>query len=375
MKRGYKRLAIFELLILIILFINSFVSNILSNYYMIIFLLIIVVSFKLFFGFEKDRHRYTKDILYDLIIFLIIFFIFYYLSGLIFSFAKTESYYNLHDFIFVLLPIILEIILKEFLRYQTLNKAEGSKFLIVLTTMLFIFWDISTTLFYNRHQNTYGLFIYLALTVIPAISLNIASTYINLKVGYKPMIVYRLVMELYLYLLPIVPNPNQYIVSVIRLLLPIIFAYQVYKFFLKEHDEEVEREKKKVKITSLILTTLLVAFLVYFTSGYFHYHAIVIASGSMTPMIRKGDVVVIEKSDGNFEDIKEGQVIAYKYDGIVIVHRLVEKVKVEDEYYFYTKGDANETRDNYKITEDMVIGVVNIKVPYIGLPTVWLNEL
>ena len=42
---------------------------------------------------------------------------------------------------------------------------------------------------------------------------------------------------------------------------------------------------------------------------------------------------------------------------------------------YYTKGDANEQIDGYKITMDMVIGTVNFKIPYIGYPTVWVNEL
>ena len=72
MKSGYKRLLAFETIIFIVLGINSFVSSILSDYLMLIFLLIIVVMFKFFFGFEKDRHRYTKDIIFDCIIFQIL---------------------------------------------------------------------------------------------------------------------------------------------------------------------------------------------------------------------------------------------------------------------------------------------------------------
>ena len=53
----------------------------------------------------------------------------------------------------------------------------------------------------------------------------------------------------------------------------------------------------------------------------------------------------------------------------------VKKIKVDGETIFYTKGDANHDIDNYKITEDMIIGTVNVKIPYIGYPTVWLNEL
>ena len=151
--------------------------------------------------------------------------------------------------------------------------------------------------------------------------------------------------------------------------------YYIYKFFKKKQDEEVLRRKQKSKAIALVLPTLLVVFLVYITSGYFHYHAIAVASGSMTPAILKGDVVIIEKTDGHFDDVKEGQVIAYKKDKIIVVHRLYKKIKVGNEYFFYSKGDANDFVDNYKITEEMMIGIVNVRVPFVGYPTVWLNNL
>ena len=44
-------------------------------------------------------------------------------------------------------------------------------------------------------------------------------------------------------------------------------------------------------------------------------------------------------------------------------------------YYFYTKGDNNDDVDNYEITEDQFIGIVNHKIPLIGYPTVWVNSL
>ncbi len=375
MKSGYKRLLAFETIIFIVLCINSFVSSILSDYLMLIFLLIIVVMFKFFFGFEKDRHRYTKDIIFDCIIFLLIFFLLFYLSGLIISFARTDNYYNIKDFINIILPIILLIITKEFLRYQFLCKSEGSWLLIVTTTLLFVFIDISTTLYYNLHDSVYNAFIFLSLTVLPAVSTNIVASYIGMNVGYKPMILFRLVLELYLYLIPIVPNPNQYIMSIIRLLLPVLFCYRVYLFLKSDHDEEVERKQKKRRLEAYIVPALLVILLVYFTSGYFHYQAVAIASGSMTPAIRKGDVVIVEKIDDDYDSLKEGQVIAFNYNGTVIVHRLVEKAKVLNDYYFYTKGDANEKRDNFVLTKDNIIGIVNIKIPYIGIPTVLINEL
>lgn len=376
MKKSYKRLLLFELILVFILILNSFVSSILSSYNIVLFLFVALILFHKLFGFEKDRHRYIKDIIGEIFIVLLIYFILYYLFGIIIGFARTDNYYTLDGLVKFIIPTILTIILKEFFRYMVLTKSEGNNLLVVFSFILFVFMDITNPLYYNQFSSKYETFIFVALTLLPAISTNIACTYISTKTGYKPVIFYLLIMNLVNYLVPIVPNPNEYLLSIINLVFPFVVGYRVYLFFQKDSDKEIEIESKKMKIIPLVLSLCVVFGAVYFTSGYFRYHAIAIASGSMRPNIDKGDVVVIEKIDKNYDLLKEGQVIAYKYNGIIVVHRLINIIKYDDEhYYFYTKGDANLESDNYAITEDMVIGIVNLKVPYIGLPTVWLNEL
>ena len=96
----------------------------------------------------------------------------------------------------------------------------------------------------------------------------------------------------------------------------------------------------------------------------------------MTPNINKGDVVVIKKiKDNNYESLKEGQVIAYKYENKIVIHRLERIIKTSSENFYYTKGDANKYEDNYVITESMIIGRVTIRIPLIGYPTIWINEI
>lgn len=375
MKKGYKRLITFEFFTCLIFILNSFVSNILSRYTFILLMITSFISFKKLFGIEKDKHRYIKDTILDTVIFLIIFLIAYYLFGLIIGFAKTGNHYTINGLTTFIIPIIVTTIIKEIFRYAALCKAEGNIKALITTTLLFIIIDIVSTLYYGKFSSNYEIFLFLALTVLPALSTNISFTYITKKVGYKPVILYSLVMELYYYLLPIVPNSNEYITSVVEFTIPIIYCYRIYTFFKKDYDEEVERTYKKKHIITLIPSIIIVIVLVYLTSGYFHYWAIAVASGSMAPNIKKGDVVIIEKIDGKFDKLKIKDTIAFKYENIVVVHRLIKIITEDGKYYFYTKGDANIKEDNYAISEDMIIGVVNHKIPYIGKPTVWLNEL
>ena len=375
MKRGYKKLLIFQLIMFLILILNSFIHNILGNYSTIIFLVLTTIAFKFIFGIEKDRHRFTKDIIFDVIIFLLTFFLLYYLSGIIIGFARTDNYYNVNGIITFIIPIIITTIVKEFLRYQVIMKSEGSKLLTILSCILFIFLDVTNPIFYNGFASKYDTFIFFALTLLPAISSNIVCSYLTYKVGYKPNILYLLVINLYQYLLPLVPNPNEYLASLVNFLLPILLGVKLSRFFNLTMDEEIERDYNKKGIISLIIPTILVIILVYFTSGYFHYYAVAIASGSMEKVISKGDIVVIEKLDAEYVKLKEGQVIAYTYNGVLVVHRIVRIIKQDGQYYVYTKGDANPNEDNYVVEQDTIMGTVKAVVPYLGLPTVWLNEI
>ena len=374
MKKGYQRLLIFEIILFIILFINSFVWNILNNYIMVIFLVLGTIIFKHFFGFEKDRHRYIKDIIFDIIILLLVSFLIYYLFGILIGFYKPGNYYNLYSIRTILIPLILNIILKEYLRYQMITKSEGSKLLAIITCLLFVFIDISSSIYYADYSSSYRIFMFIALTILPSISRNIVSCYIAGKVGYKPNILWNMVTQLYIYLLPIIPNPNEYILSIIRFIFPLFIMYKVHSFFEKTKDEVIERDYKKTNKITLIIPTIIVIILVYFTSGYFNYYAVAIASGSMAPNINKGDVVVIEKID-RYDNLKVGDVLAYNYEGKIIVHRIINIIEEEGKYYFYTKGDNNNSEDNFVIYEKMIEGIVNIKLPFIGYPTAWFNKL
>jgi len=375
MKKGYSRLLVFEALIFLVLILNSFVWNILSGYKMLLFFLVVLGLFKLIFGFEKDKHRYIKDIILDTIIYLIIFFILFYLLGIFISFARVDGYYNWYGVKTFIFPAIYTIVLREILRYMMMSKSEGNKLLYVTTCLLFIFIDITAAISYGDFSTKYKSFLFVALSLLPAIGTNVVYCYLTTKVGYKPIIFFALVFTLYRYLFPLIPNPDEYLTSIIQLLVPIGFGYRVYKFLSKDEDKDLPRDYNKKDLSPYIIPSVITIILVYFTSGYFHYYAIAIASDSMRPNVARGDVVIIENIDEQYDELEIGQVIAYRYNDVIIVHRLVNIVEDKDKHYFYSKGDANEEGDNWVIEEDMILGKVEHRIPFLGLPTVWLNEL
>lgn len=374
MKKSYIKILIFEIIILLLLTLNIFIQSILNKYIIVLFLLILILVFKKIFGIEKIKKRYTKDLIIDITITYLIFFILYYLLGLITGFYRTNNYFTLYGIKNFIVPAILIVILKEYLRSLICTKYEESKTLYVVTFIMFVMLDLINLVKLSSLISTEGIFFFIATILLPAISNNIAANYIAKKSNYKINMYWLLILNIYVYILPIIPNTGDYILSIIRLLFPLIIYGRIKIFFDKDKDREVTRDYNKRQILPIIITSVIVLILVYFTSGYFRYYAVAIASGSMEPQISKGDVVVIEKQY-QYDDLKEGQIIAYKYKEVIVVHRINKIIKKENKYYFYTKGDANTAPDNYVISEEDIIGIVNLKIPYIGLPTVWLSEI
>ena len=375
MKKSYLKLMIFDIALAIFLILNSFILNILRNYlYMDIFLVALLIIFKFVFGFEKDRHRFIKDIIVNMLIIYLTSFILYYILGIFIGFVRTDNYLTFNGFKNLIFPYTAMIILKEYLRYQMSNKAEGSKILTIAICVLFILLDIANGTNLTKIAGKYGTFLYFALTFLPIFANNIACMYIVKRAGCIPNIFWLFIANMYYIFLPIVPNSGLYIESLIRFLFPMIIIYSVYGFYVKrDKNIPVSYERKRIYIDIPVLAVI-VFLLAYFISGYFRYYAIAVATGSMTPRINVGDVVLVDQHT-KYQNLKEGEVIAYKYDNIIVVHRLVEIVVVGDEYYFYTKGDANNAKDNYIIYPNMIVGKAVIKLPYMGLPTVWVNDL
>ena len=378
--KSYNIIFLFEIVILLLIILNSFKTS-LSNVYVIPFILVICdFIFILIMGFEKKNKRLNKIINFDIFMSSMMFLILYYLFGIVIGYAQNNNYLTLYGLTIFIIPTILKIVFKEHLRNSLLTKSGNNKFLILNTAILFIIIDILPSLSILKTPNVHDIFIFAALVLLPSITVNILSTYISIKVGYKPIIIYLLIFSLYQYIIPIVPNPNEYLKAIIDFILPIIILFIVMKSVNKysDKDEEIDRNYSKSTIIISIIPIILVIIIVYFISGYFKYYALAIASGSMKPVFDRGSVVIIEQVNNkynNYEKLKEGEIIAYRTEKAIIVHRLIRIVNTDEDKFYYTKGDANKDEDDYLIKKENIIGIVRFNIPYIGYPTVWFSGI
>ena len=374
MKKSYIKIIILLLIFSILFILNSFTFKILDQIKLDIVLLLILVLTYVALGFEKDRHRYTKDVILEITIILISFFILYYLFGILIGFAQNANYYTYKSLVNIILPIIIFILIKEVLRYQLLTKASESKKLILLICIFFIIIDNVIPFSIHNININKETFLLISLIFLPSVTENILCTYLSLKFGYKPCIFYLLIINIYKYLAPIIPNPNEYLYSIIFLILPLIIFKKIKQLTETEQTELtllIKNKSRKKELIIIIPLFLIIVSMIYVVSGYFRYYMVAVASGSMEPKLSKGDVVIIDKK---FNKCNKGDIIAYYYEKKIIIHRVYKIIKTDNEYFIYTKGDANNNYDNYKITNDMIVGIVKFKIPLVGYPTVLLNE-
>ncbi len=345
----------------------------LSNLWIYFLILILFLIFLISnFGLKKINFRYQKDLLFSVIICILSYFLITYLSGIFFGFRKNIFRFNLDTLSTFLILVVGIGIVTEIIRYLLLQRYRNQTCVIYLLYFFFVFIDIIPQIVSNNFTSFESILGVFGLVILPTLFENILFCYLCLKVGYRSNIFYKVIMRGYLYFIPLLPNYNDYLSSIIKIVFPIIILCVLYQQFQDKREVQVRRNTKLSKLW--ILPVLLLLLVVALVSGYFQYFALTIGSMSMSPTVEKGDILIIEKTK-NLSRISEGSILAFNYDGKIVVHRVIKKITKEDQsIYFQTQGDYNETADNHLVSIDEVIGVARLKIKYLGLPTVWLSE-
>lgn len=377
MKKGFNKILILEIILLIFLLFNSFVFKIANMYVISGIMLPFLILMIVLNGFEKDNYRYKKDVLLNIIIFLLMYYFITYFLGLFSGFVKSSYSLSFINIIKNTFPVIALILISELMRYVLFNKTKRNLPCLIIGCLLFVMVDVNTMVHIYDVKTALGITKMICLVVFPSITKNIFLTYLTMKVGYKNGIIYRLITELSTYLLPIFPDFGEYINVLLKTVLPIAIMARLnnmFNYYSVRKIKDSRYNNRKLVLYSFITFALLT--IVLLTSGLFTYQALTIGSGSMSPAIEKGDVIVL-KSMKNEEvrKIKKGDVLVYNHDNKIIVHRVIKKNNNGETISFKTKGDYNNAKDSWTVKQEDVIGIVKIRIRWIGMPTVALNEL
>ena len=147
------------------------------------------------------------------------------------------------------------------------------------------------------------------------------------------------------------------------------------------YNRKIRNGKRNDKIKSILLKIIyliLIAFIVLETfiliqskknpgrtAGVFGVKAFSIISGSMEPIIKLNDVILVKETPE--EDLEVGTIITFIQDGDIITHRIIGVRKGSDgTLYYKTKGDANNTEDIEEVSYEDIEGAYITRIPFVG---------
>lgn len=370
---------ILELVLASLLFFNVFVSKSLDTTLCLISLSVFLILTVLLKQFKKPVLRNKIDGILVVLGTTIILMGAFYMLGFKTGFSNSySSIFKNYISPIAWIKVFLIVGLSELIRYVVVNIECRKKFFnfsyqaLMVIILFFVEMNIATKSYnFSSFNQLYEFF---ALIFVQSISKNLLLNYVTKRYGIKPCLCYRLIMDLYIYIFPIVPKINVFIEGVILL----VFPYVVYSLLksLENHNklEPIRKTKKHNKISTIIFSVVF-AVLVALVSREFEYAMIAIGSESMTGTVNKGDAIVYKKYHQDTDTLKEGDIIVYVKENVTIVHRIYRIYNLDGETVYQTKGDYNENADNWVVKKGDITGMVKFRVLLIAWPSVYLNEI
>ena len=375
-----KKLIVLYALLIGFLLLNIFVLSTaglpLYNEIIMPFSWIILCGIAILLGKEatlrvKDENNKTQSLIIGLIIYIII----YFLSGLIFGFQKTPYSKDVLSIIKNIWSFGGIIFFQELIRNSMIKIEKHKKLNFILITILFGCINLSYTNFGSHFTDTKEIFMFTVTKLIPTFVTSGVLTYLSYIGGAKLPIIYRLVVTLPEFIVPIIPDLDWFPTALLGISLPLaIFVYLNYVHVSKQ-ERLSRRAKKKYSPVVYAPVFIFIAILAGFVIGIFKYQPVAVLSGSMSPTFNRGDAVVVKKLTKKEKDeLQKNDIIQFASGSKYVIHRIVDITNDEQgNKIFTTKGDFNNANDTDPVELQYVIGKVSFTIPLIGYPSVWLS--
>ena len=367
-KRVLRIVALSSLAVLLLTFFLSSgqIGKLLCAAICVAFAAVIFVTVKKRAIFSMNK----REVLMLMSLIAIVYLILYYFTGFAFGYYNSLSSDYVNVLLYYTIPIALIIVSSEIIRVVIRSQEDRASdvigYVFCVLTELLIFGNLSSiTSFYLFME-------FAAITLFPAVLSNLLYHYISKRYGMLPNLVYRLIVTLYAYIIPIRPAMPEAMLAFVRLTVPIVIYVFIDSLYEKKRRYALEKKSKLAPVITGIVVVITAGFIALI-SNQFKYGTLIIATESMTGEINKGDAIIFEEYTG--QPVEEGQVIVFERSDSMVVHRVVKIENVDGTVRYTTKGDANEDVDVGYTTASDIVGLVNMKLPYVGYPSLWLRSL
>ncbi|MGE5473803.1 MAG: signal peptidase I [Ignavibacteriales bacterium] len=294
------------------------------------------------------------------------------LAGIISGFGKSPYSHTLIGVVTNIIIVFSPLIARELIRDYLVNNPsiKGNLALIIVITLFMTICNLSIDMLTGLKTNL-DIVKYTTEIILPELGNNILSSYLVFLGGPMLSIIYLGIQQIFYWFFPILPNLDWLVKGLVCTLAP-IFSLLLIQFIYKKRMKLIEdNETKSENPIGWILTSLLSISIIWFAVGVFPIRPMVIATGSMEPVIYAGDMVLVKRISP--KELKIGDIIQYKSGNIFIFHRIIEAVADKDKLKYRTKGDNNSIYDHELVSQDNIKGKVVYTVPKIGWPILLLK--
>lgn len=371
MKSEKVRLYTIEITLIIFFLLAMIFNNVITRPVIAIVLLVFMVISKLLIKSEKQTLTTSTQITVLLIGIGLIYVILLYMLGIFTGFYTSTVQLSIWSIWNYIIPYIVIIISAENIRKTLLLKEGKYSKAIVLVMMVLLDVIINTNIYSLNTVNDY--FVLVSFIIFASIANNLLFNYIILKHrNAEAIIIYRLITTLYSYILPVSPDIYIFLECIIKMITPYLVYMILERIYGSKKVTISVTQRKKDRVITIVYYIIIVIIAIL-VSCKFKYGIMIVGSGSMTGTLNKGDIIFYEKYGKN-DEIEDGQIIVFNKDGMKIIHRIIEQKLMGTEIRYYTKGDANQDKDDgYRERKD-IIGQVKARIPYVGYLTLWVND-
>ena len=325
---------------------------------------------------EKRKERFHNEVLLIIVISIMFYYALTFFAGFFWGVYYSNYSKSLLGILRNITTASIVILAIENIREVLIKNHAYHKTIVWITPVVCSLLEIPSLVNFQLYTSTVDIFNIVLTLILPCVIKNIALTYITYKTDKRCSILYQALVTIPNYFLPIFPNLGDFFYIIINSIFPVIvivLTLNVTTIYLPKVDNS--RKLSSKNIPSKIIMGCMIFFILtvlYLTSNMFRFTALAIGSPSMARAINKGDIIIIDKED---KRIKQGDIVAFYEQGKTIVHRVISVEEIGKNQIYQTKGDANETKDGWKVSDKAIVGKVKLRVRWLGWPTIKLSEL
>jgi signal peptidase len=339
----------------------------------IIYLFFIFLILKLPRVKFENKLRYKNSIMWWIIYLALVQCLIKFLGGFIDGYGKnpfntTKTGIIINFFIFGTI-----FIGQEFVRSYILNnfKKEFIYLKIIIISILIGLLNTNLAIFTSKSSKS-DIIIYTFSEFLPKMIFSFVASYLVIMGGALYSLIYVLITNMVFIIIPVLPNLTWILKSFIGITIPLCTIFILQYIYSKMLNKNKLKDRKKENYFSWVLTGLISVSIVWFTIGVFPIYPSVIITGSMEPLIKPGDMVIVKKIEG--ENAKMNDIVEFRSDNVSVFHRIIDVENINGNREYVTKGDNNSNPDSSNVKYEDVKGKVLFVIPKMGLPTLFIRD-